>query len=465
MTLLGVPHRLPGTSEPRAARAVPDASKETITVNPTDGAGRGARPARGFASRAVHAGEGAPRPDFTPTATPIYPATAFVYDEAQTLDAVFGNERQGYVYSRYGNPTTRALEEAVAALEGTEDAVAYASGMGAVHAAILLDVRAGDRVVAARDVYGATYAVLSKLLASLGVETTFVDVLDLAGLERTIAAVKPKLVACETISNPLLRVPDLATVVELAHRSGARVMVDNTFASPYLVNPARFGVDSVVHSTTKYLGGHGDVTGGVVATSADRAAELRELNKLAGAVLGPFEAWLTLRGIKTLPLRVRQQSENAARVGAWLREQPGVGRVYYPGLAELGPAERIFNGSHRGGMVSFELAGAGQAEVFRFLEALRLCLPATTLGDVYSLVLSPAMSSHRALTPEQRAEVGIGEGLIRLSVGIEDVDDVIADLGRALAAAGSTELAAMSRASTAAVPSPTCTDRASRDHV
>ncbi|MDP9362845.1 MAG: PLP-dependent aspartate aminotransferase family protein [Chloroflexota bacterium] len=405
----------------------------------------GDAPARGFASRAVHAGERAPRPDFTPTVTPIYPATAFVYDETDVLDAVFGNERAGYVYSRYANPTTTALEEAVAALEGTEDAVAYASGMAAVHAAILLDARAGDRVVAARDVYGATYALLSKLLSSLGLETVFVDVRDLDRLEAAVAAAKPTLVACETISNPLLRVPDLPAVSEIAHRHGAKLLVDNTFASPYLVNPARFGADSVVHSATKYLGGHGDVTGGVIATSKERAADLRETNKLAGAVLGPFEAWLTLRGIKTLPLRVRQQSENAAKVAAWLGEQPGVARVHYPGLADLGAAERIFNGPDRGGMVAFELAGAGRTEIFRFLERLRLCLPATTLGDVYSLVLSPPMSSHRALTPEQRAEIGIGEGLIRLSVGIEDVEDIVADLGQALAAVGAPETTVAAR--------------------
>ncbi|CAA9550064.1 MAG: O-acetylhomoserine sulfhydrylase / O-succinylhomoserine sulfhydrylase [uncultured Thermomicrobiales bacterium] len=405
----------------------------TATNGRLPGGPPGDGPARGFASRAVHAGERAPRPDFTPTVTPIYPATAFVYDETETLDAVFANERAGYVYTRYANPTTRALEEALAALEGTEDAVAYASGMAAVHAAVLLDVRAGDRVVAARDVYGATYALLAKTFAALGVETTFVDILDLAGLARTMADVKPTLVACETISNPLLRVPDLPAVVALAHEHGARVMVDNTFASPALVNPARFGADSVVHSTTKSLGGHGDVTGGAIATSSARAAALRESNKLVGAVLGPFEAWLTLRGIKTLPLRTRQQSANATRVASWLGQQRGVARVFYPGLTDLGPAEAIFNGADRGGMVAFELADAERPEVFRFMEALRLCLPATTLGDVYSLVLSPPMSSHRALTPEQRAEVGIGEGLIRLSVGIEDVDDIIADLAQALA--------------------------------
>jgi cystathionine beta-lyase/cystathionine gamma-synthase len=397
------------------------------------GPGAAGGAARGFASRAVHAGERPPRPDFTPTATPIYPATAFVYDETATLDAVFGNERPGYVYSRYANPTTRALEEAIADLEGTEDAVAFASGMGAVHAAILLDARAGDRVVAARDCYGATYAVLNAVLASLGVETTFVDLLDLPALERTLAEVKPTLVCGETISNPLLRVADIRAVADLAHRHGARLMIDNTFASPFLVNPAAHGADSVVHSTTKYLGGHGDVTGGVVATSEERANGLRDLLKLTGAVLGPFEAWLTLRGVKTLPLRLRAQSASAAQVAAWLAERPGVTRVNYPGLGDLGPAAAQFNGAERGGMVSFDLDG-GRAEVFRFLEALWLCLPATTLGDVYSLILYPTISSHRALTPEQRAEVGIGDGLVRLSVGIEDTADIIADLDQAITA-------------------------------
>ena len=394
---------------------------------------------QGFATRAVHAGERAPAPDFTPTTTPIYPASAFVYEDTETLDAVFGNERHGYVYTRYGNPTTHALEVAVASLEGTEAAIAYASGMAAVHAAILHEVgndtQARAKVVAARDVYGATYAVLTKLFAGLGIETTFVDILDLNALEATLREVRPRLVAFETISNPLLRVPNIPAIVELAHRYGAKVMVDNTFASPVLVNPARFGADVVVHSATKYLGGHGDVTGGVLATTAERAATLREQVKLTGAILGPFEAWLVLRGIKTLPLRVRRQSEGAAAVVEWLRGHPAVARVHYPGLDDTG-AMNVFNDDSRGGMVSFEIAGAGKAEVFRFLQSLRLCVPATTLGDVYSLVLYPAISSHRALTPEQRAEVGIGDGLVRLSVGIEDVADIKADLERALEAVG-----------------------------
>jgi cystathionine beta-lyase/cystathionine gamma-synthase len=389
----------------------------------------------GFASRAVHAGERGPRPDFTPTATPIYPATAFVYDDTDTLDAVFGNERQGYVYTRYANPTTSALESAIASLEGTEDAVAFASGMGAVYAAMLVDVRAGQRIVAAPDVYGATYAILNRLLPSLGIETIFADLLDLNALEQALSSSRPALVYAETISNPLLRVADLRAVAELAHRHDAKVAVDNTFATPWLVNPAALGVDSVIHSTTKYLGGHGDVTGGVIATTAERAAALREINKLIGSVAGPFESWLTLRGLKTLPLRMKQQSDNAGAVATWLAKDPRVSRVNYPGLQDLGGADSMFNRNERGGMISFEVRDAGRDDVFRFFEALKLIVPATTLGDVYSLVLYPTISSHRAVPAEERAKIGISDGLVRLSVGIEDVEDIIADLDRALAAA------------------------------
>jgi cystathionine gamma-synthase/methionine-gamma-lyase len=388
--------------------------------------------ARGFTTRAVHAGERAPRPDFIPTATPIYLSTSFSYESTDDLDAIFGNERQGYVYTRYGNPTTEALEQAVATLEGTDEAVAFASGMAAVHAAILNEVQAGHRIVAARDVYGATYAVLTNLFATLGVKTTFVDILDLDEFARIVEETKPRVVIFETISNPLMRVADIAAIVEIAHAHKARVVCDNTFASPLLVNPARLGVDSIVHSSTKYLGGHGDVTGGIVATTWDRASELRELNKLTGAILGPFESWLTLRGIKTLSLRVPKQSENAVAIAAWLQNHPQVSNVHYPGLVDLGSASAQFNSDHRGGMISFEIAEVTMAGVFRFMEALELCVPATTLGDVYSLVLSPASSSHRALKPEQRAEIGITDGLVRLSVGIEDVEDIISDLDQAL---------------------------------
>jgi cystathionine gamma-synthase/methionine-gamma-lyase len=237
-------------------------------------------------------------------------------------------------------------------------------------------------------------------------------------------------VLCETVSNPLLHVADLPQITEIAHANRAVVVCDNTFASPALVNPARFGVDTIVHSTTKYLGGHGDVTGGIVATSAERAFEVRELTKLVGGIPGPFESWLTLRGLKTLPLRVRQQSKNAAAVARFLCGHRRVERVYWPGLQQ--GAGHIFNSEHRGGMVAFEIREAGQQEVFRFLEALRVFLPGTTLGDVYSLALYPPISSHRGMDKEDREAVGINDGLVRLSLGIEDAADLIADLDQAL---------------------------------
>jgi cystathionine beta-lyase/cystathionine gamma-synthase len=390
------------------------------------------RPARGFTTRAVHAGERPEPPAPMPTVTPIYPSVSFLADDPETQDAVFGGEQAGYVYTRHGNPTVRALEVAVAALEETEDAIAYGSGMAALQAAILNEVQAGDRIVAGRDLYGATQALLSQVFGTLGVRTTFVDVLDLDRVEEALAEVKPRVLLFETISNPLALVADLPALVELAHRHRARVVVDNTFATPLLVNPARFGADTVVHSTTKYLGGHGDATGGIVATTQDRVLELGELTKLTGAVLGPFEAWITLRGVKTLSLRMERQCRNAAALAEWLARHPRIEAVHYPGLCSLGERERIFNSDLRGGIVAFEIAGAGREEVFRFLRALRICLPVTTLGDVYTVVLYPPMSTHRGLSPEERAAMGIGDGLVRLSAGIEDVEDLIDDLEQAL---------------------------------
>ena len=391
------------------------------------------RTLRGFTTRAVHAGERPERPDFIPTVTPIYPSVSYLADDPETQDAVFGGEQAGYVYTRHGNPTTRALEIAVAALEETEEAVAFGSGMAALLAAILNEVQAGDRVVASRDLYGATQALLGNVFGTLGVRTTFVDILDLEAVRRTLADVRPRALLFETISNPLVRVADIPALVEIAREYRARTIVDNTFATPLLATPARFGVDTVVHSTTKYLGGHGDATGGVVATTRDRAMEITELTKLTGAVLGPVEAWLTLRGVKTLSLRMQRQCENAAALAAWLSRHPRVARVYYPGLAPPAETPSIFNGDLRGGIVAFDIAGAGREEVFRFLRALRICLPVTTLGDVYTMVLYPPLSTHRTLSAEERAAACIGDGLVRLSAGIEDVADLMEDLDRALA--------------------------------
>jgi len=387
-------------------------------------------------TQAVHAGERGPRPDFTPVSTPIYPSVGYLYDDMQDLDAVFAGTRPGFVYPRYGSPTVGALEQAVATLEGAEDAVAFASGMAAVHATLLgASVRAGSAVVAAADLYGATYALLERLFTSLDVRVRFVDITALAQVAQAVAGERPAAVLCETISNPLIKVADVPALARITHDAGAALIVDNTFASPYLLRPLEHGADYVVHSATKYLGGHGDVMSGVVACSEQRGHDLRERQKLLGANLGPQEAWLTLRGLKTLGLRMRQHCANAQTLAEWLVGHPAVAHVNYPGLPEHpqhGVASRLFDGRGFGGMISFDIRGAGQAEVFRFMEALELVLPATTMGDVYSLTLYPAHSSHRLLSPEMRAALGIGDGLVRLSVGIEDAQDIIADLAQAL---------------------------------
>jgi len=387
-------------------------------------------------TRAVHAGERGPEPDFKPVSTPIYNTVGYIYEDMEDLDQIFGNERGGFVYTRYGNPTNSALEEALVSLEEGEGALTLGSGMAAVYASLLAaGVRNGTSLVAAYDIYGATYSICARLLPEMGVRVKFVDVTNLEELSKVLSETRPVASILETISNPLMKVADPPTICQMAHRVGAKVIVDNTFATPFLFQPLKHGADFCVHSTTKYIGGHGDVLGGAIVTSKENRSILHEIVKMTGGNLGPTEAWLTLRGLKTLPLRMRQHCSNALEVAKWLQGHPRIVRVNYPGLPshpqhEL--AKRLFPPGLFGGMISFEIKDAGREEVFRFMEALELIIPATTLGDVYSLVLYPPMSSHRALSPEERARVGISDRLIRLSVGIEEVSDIIADLERAL---------------------------------
>lgn len=392
---------------------------------------------KSFQTRAVHAGERVPPADYTPVATPIWPTVGYLYESMDDLDAVFARTKPGHVYLRYSNPTVEALETAVANLEMAEAAQAYSSGMAAIHAAILAcGIKAGTSVVAALDLYGATYTLLRSLLSTLGVEICMVDVNNLDEVESAVKATQPTCVLVETISNPLLKVANVPALASLAHRYSASLLVDNTFASPYLFNPIPAGADYVVHSATKYLSGHGDVLAGVVVTSHKNKSKLYELNKLVGSVLGPFEAWLALRGIKTLSLRMRQQCQSAHQVANWLGSHPRVKQVNYPGMEghpQHALAERLFEGKGYGGVLSFEIDGADKARIYRFMELLTICLPATTLGDIYSLVLHPATSSHRSLTTEERAQVGIRDGLVRLSTGIESVEDILSDLESALA--------------------------------
>jgi cystathionine gamma-synthase/methionine-gamma-lyase len=385
---------------------------------------------------AVHSGAGDKHAGYIPSVIPINPSVTYYYEDMNTLDAVFAGEHSGYVYSRYGNPTVKALEEAVSSLENGSFAMAFASGMAAIHAVLLAcGARTGSTVVAAEDIYGATYALLDDLMRSQGVDTKFVDISDLHSVERLCSQLKPVVILAETISNPLLKVADIPSLSKIAHRHGAWLLVDHTFATPILTQPLELGANVVVHSTTKYLAGHGDVLGGVAISKNEEWDELYEVRKVTGANPGAQDAWLVLRGIKTLHLRVHRQCKNAKIIAQWLLKHPKVKHVYYPGLPshpQHNLAQKLFNKQGYGGVVSFDLENADQKIVFKFFESLKLCQPATSLGDIYTLILYPAHSSHRALTAEARKRIGIGDGLVRLSLGIEAIEDIIEDLEQAL---------------------------------
>jgi len=390
-----------------------------------------------FNTRAVHAGERADLANINSVVTPIFPSVGYTFADSNELDAVLGGEQPGYVYSpRYANPTVAALETAVANLENAAAVLALPSGMAAIHLALLgAGVRAGCDVVVAADVYGATYSLVQGIFTELGATVHLVDVLDLDGVEKILGEVAVTAVLVETISNPLMKVADLPRLAEMAHAHNALLLVDNTFCSPYLCNPIRFGADMVIHSATKFIGGHGDVMAGVVATSAKLRDEMVRLNKLLGSSLGPFEAWLAHRGLKTLPLRMRQQCQNALEIATWLQSHPKISRVNYAFLPDHPQFElmnRLSGGKGGGAVLSFEVRDADKPEIFALMDALQLIQPATSLGDIYSLMLYPAISSHRSLTPEERHSLGIGDGLLRLSTGIEDVADIQADLEQAL---------------------------------
>lgn len=384
---------------------------------------------------AVHAGRVAPAKPGTPSAPAIVTATTWAQADSTALDAALGDERAGYVYSRYGGPTQEALETAVAALEQGAGAAVYGSGMAALHAALLeAGAKPGAVVVAASELYGATTSLLNFLAANSGVTVRRVDVRDLAAAAAALPGAHVLLF--EVVSNPLCRVAEAPALIGLARAAGARVVIDSTFTTPYLLQPLTLGADFVVHSVTKYLGGHGDVLGGVVAAAAaEDAAALRATRKVLGATLSPFDAYLTLRGLRTLAVRVREQNATAQKLAEWLAQDPRVTRVYYAGLPadpDHALARRLFRPGCAGGVLALDLKEASRAGVFRFLERLRLVVSATTLGDITTLALYPAIASHRALTPDERAALGIGEGCVRLSAGLEDPADLIADLHQAL---------------------------------
>ncbi|MBW2269921.1 MAG: cystathionine gamma-synthase [Deltaproteobacteria bacterium] len=382
-----------------------------------------------FETRAIHSGQGAD-PATGATITPVYQTVTFTQDEV--------GQHKGYEYSRTGNPTRVALEQCLASLEGGRFGFAYGSGMAAIHGTMQL-VSAGDHVVVADDLYGGTFRLFSEVLPRFGVRFTSVDATQ---IEEVAKACEPdtKMIWIESPTNPLLRLIDVAACGEIASRQGARLVVDNTFATPYLQNPLALGAHIVVHSTTKYLGGHSDVIGGAVIVDDEEMANTLQFTRNAtGGIPGPWDAWLTLRGTKTLALRMRQHEHNAARVAEFLLERPEVARVYYPGLTDHSGhelAKRQMRGF--GGMLALDLAG-GEAAALAFCAETQLFSLGESLGGVESLIGYPWTMSHAAFPPEEKRRKGITEATVRLSVGIEHVDDLCADLERALDAAALAE--------------------------
>lgn len=390
------------------------------------------KPGSSFATRAIHHGydtqsqQGALNP-------PLYLTSTFTFESAEAGGEMFTGEREGHFYTRISNPTLDHLEQRIANLEGAEAGLATASGMGAITSTLWSFLAAGDEVILDKTLYGCTFAFMTHGLPRFGVKVRLVDMTDPANLVEAIST-KTKLVYFETPANPNNRLIDIAAISEIAHKVGAKVVVDNTFATPVITRPIELGADIVVHSATKFISGHGDVIAGLVVGSKEDITQIRlvGLKDMTGAVMSPFSAMLLMRGLKTLELRMERHCANAQKVAEALQSHPAVERVYYPGLdgfAQNDLAKRQMAGF--GGMIPFEVVG-GKAGGIAMMNRLEMIQRAVSLGDAETLIQHPASMTHSTYTPEERAEHGIAEGLVRMSVGLEGVDDIIDDLMQAL---------------------------------
>lgn len=368
-----------------------------------------------------------------PKVLPIYMSSVFSFDDVPSLDAVYNGEADGYVYSRMSNPSTDAAEEILAAAEDADGAIVFASGMAAIVTSIIANVKAGDHIISSPVLYGGVYDYFKNELPRFGIDVTFVDFED---FEAVKAAVRPETVIfyTETISNPLMEVVDIPAIAEIAHGCGAKLIVDNTFATPAVAKPLSLGADIVVYSATKYLGGHSDLIGGAVASDSENIAILRRYFTLYGAIMSPFEAWLLARSMRTLNLRMKQHSENALKVAQFLENHPKVERVYYPGLESSkyrNLADKLFIKGRCGGMLSADIAGGEEGASTLIKECPTIKLVPSLAG--FSTTISyPAKTSHRAYSSEDMEAAGISMGQLRFSIGLEEADDIIEELAAAL---------------------------------
>ncbi len=382
-------------------------------------------------TKAIHAGR-INDEQFGSLATPLYQTSTFIFDNAKQGADRFAGEEEGFIYTRLGNPTTRQLEQRVAALEGMEDAAATATGMGAVSAALLANLSAGDHLISSKAVYGCSYALMAHQLTRFGVEVTFVDMNNEAEI---VAAIKEntKVIFLETPINPNLIVLDLEMIGNIAKQHQLISIVDNTFLTPILQRPIEFGIDIVIHSATKYLNGHGDVVAGIVCGTSEMITHIKlTVLKDIGATISPHDAWLILRGLKTLPIRMERHCSNAQKVAEYLEDHPMVTAVYYPGLASHSGHKFIGKQMQAaGGVIAFEIKG-DMHEGSEFINRMQLFSIAVSLGDAESLIQHPASMTHSPYSQEERLDAGISDSLIRISVGLENTDDIINDLDSSL---------------------------------
>lgn len=386
----------------------------------------------GFSTKAIHAG--AKKNEYGALSTPIYQSSTFVFDSAEQGGNRFALEEEGYIYSRLGNPTNSVLEEKLAILEGGEAAMSMSSGMGAVSSALWTALKAGDHIVAAKTLYGCTFAYLSHGLTRFGVEITFVDTKNPQNVKDAMRE-NTRVVYLESPANPNLDLSDIEAICKIAHENeNCLVMVDNTFCTPYIQRPLELGADVVIHSGTKFLNGHGDVVCGFVIGSSEFIQQVRlfGVKDMTGSSMSPFDAFLVIRGMKTLPLRMEKHCDNAMKVAEFLENHKAVERVYYPGLESFPQYELAQKQmSLPGAIIAFEIKG-GVEEGKKMINNTKLCSLAVSLGDAETLIQHPASMTHSPYAPEERLEAGIKDNLVRLAVGLEDVEDIILDLDRAL---------------------------------
>lgn len=391
-----------------------------------------------LATQCLHAGERWEKGDFWTSSTPIYNSTTYFYDSAQDLDDRVYYRKHGYVYSRSGSPTNTTLERALSTLERAEVTQSCSSGMAASHLALLTAGAGRDELIlCSSDVYGSVYTMVENIFPHLGGRSILMDFTDLDALEDTIQRERPAVVYFEVVTNPMTRVIDAPAVIDMAHRHGALVIVDNTFTTPYLLKPFEIGADFVTHSVSKFLSGHGDVLAGSVSCYRKDFNKLHDMLIQVGCTLGPNEAWLALRGLKTFPLRMQRHCANAMEIASFLESHPLIEKVRYAGLPshpQSETARRIFRDGNYGAMLNFDIAACDKDKAFRFLDSLRIILAATTLGDIYSLIVNPARTTHHWLSQAELAVIGISPGTFRMSVGIENVEDLKEDLDQALRA-------------------------------